>query len=68
MTSEEEKCPNCGKPNLINRRNKSNDVFCGWCGTEYQRDSTTLGLVLIKLHNNHHTPRVREKMGLNSNE
>lgn len=59
----EEKCSNCGKLNLIDRRNKDNDVFCGWCGTEYHRESG--GLVLIKIHNNHHTARVKEKLGLN---
>lgn len=57
----EEKCSNCGKLNLIDRRNKANDVFCGWCGTEYRRDVETSGLVLVEVHNNHMTERLREK-------
>lgn len=54
------KCSNCGKPNLISRRNKAQDVFCGWCGTEYRIESR--GLVLVAIHNNHHTERVKEKL------
>lgn len=62
---KKEKCLNCGRPNLIDRRNKANDVFCGWCGTEYQREPKMMELVLVEILNNHHTARVKEKLGLN---
>ena len=58
----EEKCHNCGKPNLIDRRNKTNDVFCGWCKTEYRRECG--GLVLVKIHNKHLTARQKERIRL----
>ncbi len=60
-----EKCPNCGRPNLIRRpwrKTIFEDVFCGWCGTIYKLVEGNL--VLFEVHNNHLTAKQKEKRRL----
>ena len=54
----QEICPNCNNPNLINRPWRD-DIFCGWCGSEYKM--WNMKLVLVEVHNNHLTERLKEK-------
>ena len=55
------KCSNCRRPNLIYRPWRD-DIFCGWCGTEYKNEGLNGNLSIVEIHNNHHTERVKEQM------
>lgn len=49
-----EKCPNCHKPNLIDRPWRE-DIFCGWCGSKFRFVGELI--VIYEVHNNHITER-----------
>lgn len=54
-------CPNCNKPNLIDRSWR-NDIFCGWCGSEYKAYRDLDGeLIIILTKNNHLAKRDKKK-------
>jgi len=49
-----ENCHNCHRPNLINRP-AHKDIWCGWCGSEYRRDSE--GKIYLLIGKNEHLER-----------
>ena len=53
-----DKCPNCKKPNLINRPAR-NDIWCGWCNSEFMKIDGELVITLVK--NDHLKPRSRNR-------
>lgn len=52
MNNQEEKCPNCKRPNLIKRPWK-NDIWCGWCGSICRRMPDTGIIFLVEGKNEH---------------
>jgi hypothetical protein len=62
----DDKCSNCKKPTLINRPWR-NDIFCGWCSSEYRRDSEGK-IYLVVGNNNHLTARLKEKQRLDNGD
>lgn len=61
MMKIKEKChnPNCNRPNLINRPWRD-DVFCGWCGTEYKR-GVNGELIVYEINDNHIVKTIKEQ-------